>query len=67
MGSSEQFLKHMMDESHGLTVTKVDTFQGEVYDSWVFFFHKVVLCESLVMNNEILWKLLTIEPTQLTP
>jgi hypothetical protein len=56
-----------MDKSHKLTVTKVDTFQGEIYDSWVFFFHEVVFCEPLVMDNNIWWKLLTIEPSQLTP
>jgi hypothetical protein len=48
-------------------VTEVDAFQGEIYDSWVFLFHKVVFCEPLVMDNKIWRKLLTIEPTQLTP
>ena len=56
-----------MDESHRLTVTEVDTFQGEIYDSWVFFFHEVVLCKPLVMNNKILRKLLAVESTQLPP
>jgi hypothetical protein len=67
VSSSEQSPEHGMDESHRLTVTEVDTFQGEIYDSWVFFFHEVILCKPLVMNNKIWRKLLTIEPTQLAP
>ena len=67
MSSNEQSLKHGMDGSHRLTVTEVDTFQGEIHDSWVFFFHEVVFCEPLVMNDKILRKLLTIESTQLAP
>ena len=56
-----------MGESHRLTVTEVNTFQGEIYDSWVFFFHEVVLHKPLVMNNKIWRKLLAIESTQLAP
>ena len=50
-----------------LTVTKVEAFQGEIYDGWIFLFNKVVLRKPLVMYNKIWRKLLTIEPTQLTP
>ena len=50
-----------------LTVTKVKAFQGKVYDGWIFLFDKVVLRKPLVMNDKIWRKLLTIEPTQLTP
>lgn len=67
MSSDEQSLEHGMNESHRLTVTEVDTFQGEVHDSWIFFFHEVVLCEALVVNDNIRWKFFTIESTQLAP
>jgi hypothetical protein len=50
-----------------LTVTKVEAFQGKIYDGWIFLFNKVVLRKPLVMNYKIWRKLLTIEPTQLTP
>jgi hypothetical protein len=64
---NEKSLEQGMYESHGLTVAEINTFQGEIDDSWVFFFHEVVLCKTLVMNNEIWCKLLTIESTQLAP
>jgi len=63
MGSGE----HLLMVSSKLTVTKVNAFQGEVYNSWIFLFYEVVLCESFIVNNEIWRKLLTIEPTKLTP
>lgn len=67
MSSDEQSLEYGMNESHRLTIAEVDAFQGEIYDSWVFFFHEVILGEPLVMNNNIWRKLLTIESTQLAP
>ena len=50
-----------------LTVTKVEAFQGKIYNGWIFLFNKVVLRKPLVMNNKIWRKLLAIKPTQLTP
>ena len=46
---------------------KVNAFQWEVYNSWVFLFYEVVFRESFVVYNEIWRKLFTIEPAQLTP
>jgi hypothetical protein len=54
-----------MNISSELTVTEVDAFRGKIYDSRILLFHEIVPCESFVVNNNIWWKLLTIEPTQL--
>jgi hypothetical protein len=53
--------------SSQLTVTEVDAFQRKVYNSWVLLFYEVILREPLVVYDKIWRKLLTIEPTQLTP
>lgn len=50
-----------------LTRTEIYSAQWEVDDGWVLFFHEVVLCETLVMKDNIGRQPLALEPSQLTP